>query len=209
MSTFIGFLFGSGLWLVLQSVSSVNAKHRIKLQRSIWPAFIDEIADGISVGMSLPEAFFEARHMLPSHYCHVVSKYYYQFQHGASFTDSLHRIAKEIHSQDFKRLSTLLVIGSTEGVHELAILLHDFATAIRRDNELFLEIRSKYQTNKIAARVASLSPLVVLFFTASRQEVRAIYLSGEGVVVLMCIALVSLGGYVAMSRIALLPGIRY
>jgi hypothetical protein len=102
----------------------------------------------------------------------------------------------------------LLLISNTQGIGQLSSLLFDFAAAIRRDYDLILEILAKYQTNKIAARVASIAPLLVLIFTSSRKEVRDIYLTSEGLGVLGVITLVSIGGYLSMVRIASFPGVK-
>ena len=208
MSALLGMLFGSGLWLVIQSLTGPRLSKIVKSKRNEWPVFIDEIASGIQVGMSLQEAFFTARNTLPMERKVAFDKAYFQVQHGASFNESLQALAGEIHSHDFSRLVNLLLISSTQGIGQLSSLLFDFSAAIRRDQELILEILSKYQTNKIAARVASIAPLLVLIFTASRKEVREIYLTSEGLGVLGIIAVVSLGGYLAMVKIASFPGVK-
>lgn len=206
--TLVGLLFGAGIWLCLQSVSAPKRSVVYDPKRNVWPLFIDEIASGVQVGKSLQEAFFEARHTLPLHQKFLLDRAYFQMQHGRAFQDVLKELKREMNSNDFSRLLQLLMISAHQGVHQLGVLLHDFSSAIRRDNELMLEISTKYQTNKIAARVASVSPLIVLLFTASRSEVRDIYLSQEGLLVLLGILLVSIGGYFCMTKIASLPGLR-
>lgn len=208
MSALLGMLFGSGLWLVIQSVAGPKRSKIVRTKRNEWPIFIDEIASGIQVGMSLQEAFFSARTTLPLERRVRFDRAYFQVQHGASFNDTLQILASDIHSHDFSRLVNLLLISNTQGIGQLSSLLFDFAAAIRRDFDLILEILAKYQTNKIAARVASIAPLLVLIFTSSRKEVRDIYLTSEGLGVLGVITLVSIGGYLSMVRIASFPGVK-
>ena len=207
MTTLVGLLFGSGVWFVVQSISHPKHLKKTSQKPNTWPEFIDEISSGVQVGMSIQEAFFDARTALPPHHKALFDQAYFQTQHGASFNACLENLAFELKSKDFSRLVALLVISNNQGLAQLATLLHDFASAIRRDSELIKEIVSKYQTNKIAARVASVAPLFVLLFTASRSEVRDVYLTGEGVVVLSIIALISLGGYISMAKISSLPGL--
>jgi Flp pilus assembly protein TadB len=207
MMTLVGMLFGAGVWLCLQSLSVPKRSKAFIPKRNLWPLFIDEIASGVQVGKSLQEAFFEARYTLPIHQKFLLDRAYFQVQHGSAFQEILKELELEMNSKDFSRLAQLLKISAQQGVNHLGVLLHDFSSAIRRDNELMLEILAKYQTNKIAARVASVSPLIVLLFTASRSEVRDIYLSQEGLFVLSGIVLVSIGGYFAMTKIASLPGL--
>lgn len=205
MRALIGLLFGSGLWLAIQSFSSPRRARTLKKKRHVWPTFIDEVASGIQVGMSLSEAFFEARNTLPIDEKTMLERAYYQVQHGSAFTDVITKLSAQIHSKDFSRMANLLVTSSQQGIQQLPELLHDFASAIRRNNELNQDVQAKYHTNKIAARVASVAPLFVLLFTATRTEVRDIYLTHEGMMVLVIIAFVSIGGYVAMTKIASLP----
>jgi Flp pilus assembly protein TadB len=209
MSALVGMLFGSGLWLVIQSFTNPKPSKIVRSKRNEWPVFIDEIASGIQVGMSLQEAFFSARNTLPLERKVAFDRAYFQVQHGASFNDTLQALASDIHSHDFSRLVNLLLISNKQGIGQLSSLLFDFSAAIRRDQDLILEIHSKYQTNKIAARVASVAPLFVLIFTASRKEVREIYLTSEGIGVLVIIAVVSIGGYLAMVKIATFPGVKF
>lgn len=203
----VGMLFGAGIWLCVQSFSAPKRTKAQVSRRNLWPQFIDEIASGVQVGKSLQEAFFEARHTVWTHQKFLLDRAYFQMQHGRAFHEVLKELDREMNSKDFSRLAQLLTISAHQGVNQLGMLLHDFSSAIRRDNELLLEISAKYQTNKIAARVASVSPLLVLLFTASRSEVRDIYLSQEGFFVLIGILLVSMGGYVSMTKIASLPGL--
>lgn len=206
--TLLGMLFGAGIWLCLQSFSVPKRSKATVGKHNLWPVFIDEIASSVQVGKSLQEAFFEARHTLPTHQKFLLDRAYFQLQHGKAFQDTLKELELQMKSKDFSRLVQLLMISAHQGVSQLGMLLHDFSSAIRRDDELILEISAKYQTNKIAARVASISPLLVLLFTATRSEVREIYLSQEGLFVLLGIVIVSIGGYVSMTKIASLPGLR-
>lgn len=207
MIAMVGLLFGAGVWLVIQSVAYPRRSRTVVSHSNIWPQFIDEIASGIQVGLSLQDSFFDARSVLPIEQRRVLDRSYFHLQHGSSFQDELQRLQKQLMSKDFTRLVTILSISTQQGVRQLASLLHDFSAALRRDNELMLEILAKYQTNKIAARVASVAPLFVLLFTASRAEVRSVYLTHEGLIVLFVITLVSIGGYLSMVKIASLPGI--
>lgn len=206
--TLLGMLFGAGIWLCLQSFSVPKRSKVSAGKRNLWPVFIDEIASSIQVGKSLQDAFFEARHTLPFHQKFLLDRAYFQMQHGKAFQDTLIELEPQMKSKDFSRLMQLLMISAHQGVSQLGMVLHDFSSAIRRDDELILEISSKYQTNKIAARVASISPFLVLLFTATRSEVREIYLTQEGLFVLLGIVIVSIGGYVSMTKIASLPGLR-
>lgn len=208
MTALLGMLFGSGLWLIIQSLSGPKHSKVVLSKRNEWPVFIDEIASGIHVGLSLQEAFFSARNTLGHERKSLFDRAYFQLQHGAPFVDVLKSLAREVNSRDFSRLVNVLLISNSQGVTQLSSLLFDFASAIRRDYELMLEIMAKYQTNKIAARFASVAPLLVLIFTSSRQEVRDIYFTTEGLLVLSVITLISLGGYFAMVRIASFPGIK-
>lgn len=207
MIALVGLLFGAGVWLVIQSVSYPKRSRNIDSHSNVWPQFIDELASGIQVGMSLQDSFFDARSALPIEQRRAMDRSYFQMQHGSSFQDELQKLQKQLQSRDFVRLVTLLSLSHQQGVQQLASLLHDFSSALRRDNELMLEVLAKYQTNKIAARVASIAPFLVLLFTASRAEVRNIYFTREGFIVLFVITLVSIGGYVSMAKIASLPGI--
>lgn len=203
MGNLLGLIFGSGIALIVFSLTSAERKSPPnRITEKYWPTFCDDISAGVRAGLAIPEATFQASTSLPIFLQQEFVKAKKDFAGGESFSGCIQKLATQIEDQTFSRITRLILTAQTQNSAAISGLLSEQAHNLRSDLALLNEILGKQAVTKVSAKVASLAPLVVLVLTSTRPTVRDAYLQPIGIAVLLVVGFVTVFSYLVMRNIS-------
>jgi tight adherence protein B len=207
----LGVLAMSGsVWLGLAGVLPVSMLRARRLRRSrelreVWPDAIDNLASGVRAGLSLPEAVAGLAERGPEPLRAPLARFADDYHATGRFGAALDRLKDELADPTADRVVEALRLAREVGGSELGRTLRTLSGFLRDELRVRKELEARQTWVLVAARMAFVTPWVVLLLLATKPEAVAAYRGGGGAVVLAVGAAMATAGYRLMLAIGRLP----
>lgn len=201
----IGVAFGvlTGLaWLVWHKQR--DAKRR-KQMREAWPDLVDDLHSSIRAGVSLPEAVTAMGERAPLELKPMLAGFAARYRVSGRFDQALVQLGEEVSDPVGARVFAALQLTHRVGGSDLGAVLRSLSEMLREDARLRGELEARQSWTVNAARLAVVSPWLVLALMSLRPSAVAAYRGFGGAVVLVVVLGVSALAYYLMVRAAKLP----
>ena len=213
MGWLLGIGFGAGLWLAsgglrLGGWSWRRRRSPRPATARVWPAYFDDVASGLRAGLAIGPAVWQAGRRLPWLERAAFERAEREWAGGSGLAASLSELSDSLAVPAFTAFVELIRLASTQGSSRLPALVAELAEQNRSQLQLLDEVRGRQATTVNAAKVAVGAPWVVLALTASRPDVREVYLTSAGALVLASVAAISTIAYLAMLRLSRIEALR-
>lgn len=183
-------------------------KRPIKQNRnlsSIWPDVVDDLASAIRAGLSLPQAMVLLADSGPEAIRPMFSQAMKRYQVSGDFVGSLELLSGIAQDPIADKFASAIQIAYEVGGTDLGNLLRTLSEVIREDNKLRGEIDARQSWTVNGARLAIAAPWFTVLILGTRQSAANVYLSSQGLKLLMFCAAISVLAYFSMTRIGRLP----
>jgi len=178
---------------------------RRKLPPDIWPDAVDDLTSAIRAGLSLPQAVMELCNSGPELLRPSFRLCRDRYQATGDFSTALNLVAQDLKdSQADKFVASIMVAHEVGGV-DLGVLLRTLSEVMREELVLRGEIVARQSWTINGAKLAVAAPWVTALVLSTRETAANVYLSGNGIRMLVICAVISLLAYLAMMKIAELP----
>ena len=183
-----------------------RAQRQRREQRAAWPDAVDDLLTAVRAGMPLPDALCEAAIAGPEPLRPGYEAFAASWRRGSSFVEGLAAMQRAFGNADADRVVVSLALASESGGRNVGRVLATQSDFLREDLRMRGEIDARQSWTVNAARVAVAAPWLAVAALSVRGEAAAAYASAAGAAVLLVTAVVGVGAYWAMTRIAALPG---
>jgi tight adherence protein B len=199
-SVWLGLAF-AGLAGVLP-VGALRARRlrRSRELREVWPDAIDHLASGVRAGLSLPEAVAGLAERGPAPLRAPLARFADDYHATGRFGAALDRLKNELADPTADR-----VVEALRLAREVGHTLRTLSGFLRDELRVRKELEARQTWVLVAARMAFVTPWVVLLLLATRPEAVAAYRGAGGAVVLAVGAAMATAGYRLMLAIGRLP----
>jgi tight adherence protein B len=201
----LGVLAMSGsVWLGLAFACLAGALPVVVL-REVWPDAIDHLASGVRAGLSLPEAVAGLAERGPPPLRAPLARFADDYHATGRFGAALDRLKDELADPTADRVVEALRLAREVGGSELGRTLRILSGFLRDELRVRKELEARQSWVLVAARMAFVTPWVVLLLLATKPEAVAAYRGGGGALVLGVGAAMATAGYRLMLAIGRLP----
>jgi tight adherence protein B len=173
--------------------------------REVWPDAIDHLASGVRAGLSLPEAVAGLAERGPPPLRAPLARFADDYHATGRFGAALDRLKDELADPTADRVVEALRLAREVGGSELGRTLRILSGFLRDELRVRKELEARQTWVLVAARMAFVTPWVVLLLLATKPEAVAAYRGGGGAVVLAVGAAMATAGYRLMLAIGRLP----
>jgi len=173
--------------------------------REVWPDAIDNLASGVRAGLSLPEAVAGLAERGPEPLRAPLARFADDYHATGRFGAALDRLKDELADPTADRVVEALRLAREVGGSELGRTLRTLSSFLRDELRVRKELEARQSWVLVAARMAFVTPWVVLLLLATKPEAVAAYRGGGGAVVLAVGAAMAAAGYRLMLAIGRLP----
>jgi tight adherence protein B len=173
--------------------------------REVWPEAIDNLASGVRAGLSLPEAVAGLAERGPEPLRAPLARFADDYHATGRFGAALDRLKDELADPTADRVVEALRLAREVGGSELGRTLRTLSGFLRDELRVRKELEARQTWVLVAARMAFVTPWVVLLLLATKPEAVAAYRGGRGAVVLAVGAAMATAGYRLMLAIGRLP----
>ncbi|MEY4366921.1 MAG: hypothetical protein RLZ28_336 [Actinomycetota bacterium] len=184
-----------------------RAKARRKQISGLWPEVLDSLASAEVAGLSLVEAFADlsihAPASLRAHFTRATAR----LDRGFSFEEVMVSMKTELGSAHADRLAELLRMVYELGGANYHQLLRLQAQSLRHELAAMAEIETKQSWVVGTAKLAIVSPWLIVALLSSRPENAAVYNTPSGALVLLIGLLVSAFAYRTVQLLGALPAV--
>lgn len=191
-------------WLPVTVVRSRRIRRRLVLQEA-WPDAIVGLIAGLRAGASLAEVCVAQAERGPEVLRPAFRSFAATYRSTGVFEAGLMRLRTEIADPVGDRVTAALVLANEVGGTDLVRVLSTLGDFVRQDLRVRKEIEARWSWTITAARVAVVSPWIVLLLMSTRPEAAAAYNSATGTLIIAVGALMTIAGYRLMLRAARLP----
>lgn len=171
----------------------------------IWPDVVDDLASAIRAGLSLPQAMLLLSESGPEQVRPALTEAMKRYQVAGDFSGALNLLSEIVQDPIADKFVSALQIAYEVGGTDLGNLLRTLSEIIREENKLRGEIDARQSWTVNGARLAIAAPWFTVLILSSRQSASSVYLSPQGLRLLIFCALISIVAYYAMSKIGELP----
>lgn len=182
-----------------------RARQRTELARASWPEAVDTMVAGIRAGLGLPDAVSAVAVSGPAVLRPVFAAASGEHRATGSFDAALDRLQDTAADAVADRVVVALRLARELGGTSVGEVLRTLSTMLREDARIRAEIRGRQSWTVSAARMAVAAPWITLLLLSTRPETVAAFASPGGTVVLALAALLTVGAYLLMTRLARLP----
>ncbi|VDG76132.1 Flp pilus assembly protein TadB [Actinobaculum suis] len=173
--------------------------------REIWPEVLDSIVSrlraGLSVGQALAGLSTSGGGALTRHF-EVFAE---ELQATGRLGPSLDRLKNSLGDPVADRIIESIRISARLGGHDLAKTLESLAVSMRAENRARGELLARQSWTVNGARIAAVSPWIVLALLATRPGTVEAFRSSTGTLILLGGLVASLVAYGLMLRLGRLP----
>ena len=201
----IGVSFGvltALVWYVWQKQREAKAR---KLIREAWPDLVDDLQSSIRAGVSLPEAVTALGERAPVQLHSAFASFGARYRVTGQFDQALVQLDEQISDPVGARVLAALQLTNRVGGTDLGAVLRSLAEMLREDARLRGELEARQSWTVNAARLAVISPWLVLGLMSLRQAAVAAYRGVGGAIVLVVVLCLSAFAYYFMVKAAKLP----
>lgn len=175
-------------------------------QDAAWPDAVDMIRAGLKSGLSLPDAVLEVADRGPQPTREPFSVFARHYRAGSGFEPAVRSMQTVTEHPTADRVCVTLLMGARQGGREVPRMIATLSQFLREDRRLRGEIEGRQSWTVAAARIAVAAPWVALVLLSTRGTAAQAYASSAGSVLIALTAVLSGVAYLAMRRIARLPG---
>ncbi|OKL49799.1 hypothetical protein BSR29_02290 [Boudabousia liubingyangii] len=201
----IALIIGLGLAAMPYLFLVNQGKRRFLLRRAHWPNILDEIIAGVRAGLPLPEILSQLGRPNSNPMSADFAAFTSDFKATGSFVKALETLRARLNDTEADRLIHALRISYEVGGCDLGLLLRDLSAMMRADLRTRGELESRQSWTKNAARLAVLTPWIVLLMITTRTGGANVYATTQGSMILVFGLLVTLFAYWLMNRLGQLP----
>lgn len=187
------------------AIVRVRARSRRAQLRELWPDAVDNVTSAVRAGMALPEALAQLSVRGPEELRPAFAEFAQDYRTTGRFNDCLDRLKRRLADPVGDRLVESLRIAREVGGSDLGSLLRTLSTFLREDARTRSELEARQSWTVNAARLAVAAPWIVLALLCTRPESVRAYDTGQGALVLLVGAVVTVLAYRLMVRIGRLP----
>jgi tight adherence protein B len=177
-----------------------------KVPAELWPDVVDDLASAIRAGLSLPQAVIELCNSGPEQLRSAFELCRDQYQATGDFNAGLSLVARNLEDPQADKFVASLQIAHEVGGADLGVLLRTLSEVMREELVLRGEIIARQSWTVNGAKLAVAAPWVTALVLSTRDTAASVYMSASGIRMLAICAFVSVLAYVAMIKIAELPG---
>jgi tight adherence protein B len=204
-AVWLGLAFAGLAGALPVSVLRARRLRRSRELREVWPDAIDNLASGVRAGLSLPEAVAGLAEHGPEPLRAPLARFADDYHATGRFGAALDRLKDELADPTADRVVEALRLAREVGGSELGRTLRTLSGFLRDELRVRKELEARQTWVLVAARMAFVTPWVVLLLLATKPEAVAAYRGGGGAVVLAVGAAMATVGYRLMLAIGRLP----
>jgi len=204
-SVWLGLAFAGLAGVLPVSMLRARRLRRSRELREVWPDAIDNLASGVRAGLSLPEAVAGLAERGPEPLRAPLARFADDYHATGRFGLALDRLKDELADPTADRVVEALRLAREVGGSELGRTLRTLSGFLRDELRVRKELEARQTWVLVAARMAFVTPWVVLLLLATKPEAVAAYRGGGGAVVLAVGAAMATAGYRLMLAIGRLP----
>jgi len=204
-SVWLGLAFAGLAGVLPVSVLRARRLRRSRELREVWPDAIDNLASGVRAGLSLPEAVAGLAERGPQPLRAPLARFADDYHATGRFGAALDRLKDELADPTADRVVEALRLAREVGGSELGRTLRTLSSFLRDELRVRKELEARQSWVLVAARMAFVTPWVVLLLLATKPEAVAAYRGGGGAMVLAVGAAMATAGYRLMLAIGRLP----
>jgi tight adherence protein B len=204
-SLWLGLAFALPAGMLPVTALRARRLRRSRELREVWPDAIDNLASGVRAGLSLPEAVADLAERGPPPLRRPLARFADDYHATGRFGAALDRLKDELADPTADRVVEALRLAREVGGSELGRTLRTLSGFLRDELRVRKELEARQAWVLVAARMAFVTPWVVLLLLATKPEAVAAYRSGGGAVVLAAGAAMAAAGYRLMLAIGRLP----
>ncbi|MDO5721442.1 MAG: type II secretion system F family protein [Actinomycetaceae bacterium] len=182
-------------------LSSRRERHRERLAKA-WPDVTDNLLAAVRAGIALPEALMQMGKSGPVMTRECFQVFARSYRSSGRFDTAIEELQQSVVDPQADRLCEALRLAREVGGSELGNVLRDISVVMREDLRVRGELLARQSWTINAARLAVISPWVVLVLISTRTDAAQAYTTGSGIVVLAIGGVGCLGAYLVMKRIA-------
>ena len=201
----VGVLATIGAGLVpLLIVRGRAAKNRLA-RRSAWPEVVEHLISAIGAGLALPEAVAQLETRGPALLRADFALFAQDYRASGRFDQSLVTLKARLADPVADRVIEALRITGSVGGSELGRLLRTLSEFLREEQKIRGELEARQSWTAGSAKVAAAAPWVVLGLLSTRSDTAAAFDTPLGLALLASAAVLTVGAYWLMLKIAQLP----
>jgi tight adherence protein B len=204
-AVWLGLAFAGLAGALPVSVLRARRLRRSRELREVWPDAIDNLASGVRAGLSLPEAVAGLAEHGPEPLRAPLARFADDYHATGRFGAALDRLKDELADPTADRVVEALRLAREVGGSELGRTLRTLSGFLRDELRVRKELEARQTWVLVAARMAFVTPWVVLLLLATKPEAVAAYRGGGGAMVLAVGAAMATVGYRLMLAIGRLP----
>lgn len=178
-------------------------KKTISKKSDAWPYLIDDLSSAIRAGMTLSDSLLDVAKNAPVELKLEMSGFSTEYRRTGQITPALTSLSQKISDPIGALVARMLFAVVRSGANDLAKSLKILSDAIREQEQVHREIRARQSWVINSARLAVVSPWVVLVAIWSQPTVQSAYQSTQGQLVLLLVAATCFVAYLLMKRMAL------
>ncbi|HEU4399513.1 MAG TPA: type II secretion system F family protein [Actinomycetota bacterium] len=182
-SLWLGVAFAGLAGVLPVSVLRARRLRRSRELREVWPDAIDNLGSGVRAGLSLPEAVAGLAERGPQPLRAPLARFADDYHATGRFGTALDRLKDELADPTADRVVEALRLAREVGGSELGRTLRTLSSFLRDELRVRKELEARQSWVLVAARMAFVTPWVVLLLLATRPEAVAAYRGGGGAMV--------------------------
>lgn len=190
--------------IALPGIIIKNYQKRVIQEKSdAWPFLIDDLISAIRAGMTLPDSLLDVAKNAPSALAIEMAAFSTHYNKSGQINHSLKHLSKNIVDPIGGLVMRMLLTVIKSGANDLAKSLKILGEAVREEQQLNRELVARQSWVMNSARLAVISPWIVLIAIWSQPTVQTAYQSQQGQLILLIIAGICFAAYSVMKRMAI------
>lgn len=180
-----------------------HRKKTISKKADAWPYLMDDLSSAIRAGMTLSDSLLDVAKNAPVSLEIEMNGFSSEYKKKGQIQPALIELSKKISDPIGDLVVRMLSAVVRSGANDLAKSLKILSDAIRDQEQVHREIRARQSWVINSARLAVISPWVVLIAIWSQPTVQTAYQSTQGQMILLLVATICFVAYLLMKRMAM------
>lgn len=200
-SSLLAFPIAAGVSLLpifLHTQAEAKRHHQLV---EVWPEIIDHIISGLRSGLSIAETIMALSERGPLLTRELFAMCSRRLKSSGNLSEVFELIRFEFKDPIADQVCETLEIARRNGGRDTTLILRTLGDFVRNDIALRSEIRAKHGWIKNSAIIATLAPWILLLILSSQPTTIAAFSTATGVLVLIMGGLMSIAGFLWMTRI--------
>lgn len=184
-------------------IYSKQQRKLLEIKSDSWPYLIDDLTSAIRSGMTLSDSLVEVAKNAPELLKNETEAFAFTYRKTSQMSSALKAMNEKIIDPAGFLVARMLHVVAKSGASDLGKSLRILSEAIRDQQQLAREIKARQSWVINSARLAVISPWIVLVAIWPQPTVRLAYQSTQGQLILLFVAGVCFIAYFFMKRLAL------